>query len=82
MASINVSVPDHMSNWVQQRIEAGHYASAGDYVRDLIQRDHDQTSAQQTLIASLIEGEKSGLSKRLIPDILRSLKADLAETTE
>ncbi len=80
MASMNVSVPDAMSDWVQQRIEAGQYASVGDYVRDLIRRDQMQTEEQQALAAALIEGEKSGVSKRRIPEILEAVKVELART--
>jgi len=47
MASMNVSVPEAMRDWVQSRIESGKYTSASDYVRDLIRRDQD---AQARLI--------------------------------
>ncbi len=80
MASMNVSVPDPMRDWVEQRIETGHYASVSDYVRDLIRRDQAQADAQQALTAALIQGEKSGISKRRIPDILAAAKAELART--
>lgn len=39
MASMNISLPDPMRDYVQDRIERGQYASASDYVRDLIRRD-------------------------------------------
>lgn len=41
MASMNISVPDSMQEWVQRRIESGEYASVSDYVRDLIRRDQN-----------------------------------------
>jgi len=41
MASMNISVPDAMREWVQNRIESGDYASVSDYVRDLIRRDQN-----------------------------------------
>jgi antitoxin ParD1/3/4 len=41
MASMNISVPDSMREWVQRRIEGGEYASVSDYVRDLIRRDQN-----------------------------------------
>ena len=41
MASMNISVPDSMREWVQRRIESGDYASVSDYVRDLIRRDQN-----------------------------------------
>ena len=37
MASMNVSLPDPMRAWVQERIDSGRYASVSDYVRDLTQ---------------------------------------------
>jgi antitoxin ParD1/3/4 len=77
MASMNVSVPDPMRDWVQQRIESGQYASVSDYVRDLIRRDQVQADEQQAIIAALIAGEKSGVSKRRIPDILAAAKREL-----
>lgn len=42
MASMNISLPDPMRDFVQKRIDSGRYASVSDYVRDLIRRD--QTS--------------------------------------
>ena len=39
MASIKISLPDPMHDYVQARIDCGQYASASEYVRDLISRD-------------------------------------------
>jgi antitoxin ParD1/3/4 len=80
MASMNVAVPDPMRDWVEQRIGSGQYASVSDYVRDLIRRDQAQAEAHQALVAALIEGEGSGVSKRRIPEILAAVKAELART--
>ena len=46
MASMNISVPDSMHDWVQSRIESGEYASVSDYVRDLIRQDQDARARQ------------------------------------
>ncbi len=64
MASMNVSLPDPMRDWVQDRIDTGKYASASDYVRDLIRRDQAAADRRETLVAALIEGEESGVSTR------------------
>lgn len=77
MASMNVSVPDPMRDWVQRRIDSGHYATVSDYVRDLIRRDQMEADERQVWIAALIEGEKSGVSKRRVPEILAKLKQEL-----
>lgn len=39
MATMNVSLPDPLRDYVQHRIDSGQYASVSDYVRDLIRRD-------------------------------------------
>jgi len=39
MATMNVSLPDPLRDYVQNRIDSGQYASVSDYVRDLIRRD-------------------------------------------
>lgn len=39
MASMNISLPAPLRAQVQARIDSGQYASASDYVRDLIRRD-------------------------------------------
>ena len=46
MASMNISVPDSMREWVQGRVESGEYASVSDYVRDLIRRDQNTQGPQ------------------------------------
>lgn len=59
MASMNISLPDEMKNWVEENVQTGRYANASDYVRDLIRDDHKRL---EELRAALIEGENSGSS--------------------
>jgi antitoxin ParD1/3/4 len=67
---MNVSLTDPMKRWVQERIDSGDYASASDYIRDLIRHDQQRRDAQAALVDALIEGEQSGLSERGIDEIL------------
>ena len=76
MASMNVSLPDPMRDWVQHRIDSGKYASVSDYVRDLIRRDQESADRKQTLINALIEGEQSGISSRNVTDILGVIREE------
>ena len=46
MATMNVSLPDPMRDYVQNRIDTGQYASVSDYVRDLIRRDMERRDGQ------------------------------------
>lgn len=42
MVSMNISLPNAMRDFVQERIDSGKYASVSDYVRDLIRRDQNR----------------------------------------
>ena len=74
MATLNISMPKAMREWIDAQIKAGEYANASDYIRDLIR--HDQRQRDQLRLA-LIEGEKSGTSKHSVTDIARSTKRRL-----
>lgn len=56
---MNISVPDSMRDYVQDRIENGQYASVSDYVRELIRRDQtmieNEAHSLAALDASLVE---------------------------
>ena len=40
MATMNISRPDQMRNFVEECVQSGRYANASDFVRDLIRRNH------------------------------------------
>lgn len=62
MASMNVSLPDPMRDFVQRRIDAGHYASVSDYVRDLIRRDQGETQDVERWLLELDTSIERGLA--------------------
>ena len=39
MATLNISLPDQLREWVKTQISTGQYSSASDYLRDLIRQD-------------------------------------------
>ena len=74
MATMNVSIPDPMREWVETQIESGHYSNASDYIRDLIRRDQEFKDKREALIQALKTGEKSGMAKRTIDEIWKEVK--------
>lgn len=76
MATMNVSLPEPMKEWVQSQIDSGKYANASDYVRDLIRRDQEKL---ELLRQALTEGEKSGTSPRRVKDIIGEVKSRLRD---
>jgi antitoxin ParD1/3/4 len=75
VATMNVSLPDPMKDWVESRVESGHYSNASDYIRDLIRRDQEYQDKREVLLKALIAGEKSGVAKRTLDDIWKDIKA-------
>ena len=60
MATMNVSLPDQMKDWVESRSADGTYANSSDYIRDLIRQDQDRANALKELKDAIAEGEASG----------------------
>lgn len=67
MATFTISVSDEVYEWIDAEVAAGDYASASDYLYDLIRRDQRQREAVKR---ALIEGEQSGVSTRNVSDII------------
>ena len=61
MTTVNISLPEKMKEFVDGRVEAGHYGTASEYVRDLIRKDseHQVKDRNERLDALLLEGLKS-----------------------
>lgn len=60
MASMNVSLPGPMKDWVEARLEDGRFSNTSDYVRHLIRRDQEREEAIAALQQAVNEGLASG----------------------
>ncbi|KEJ87850.1 type II toxin-antitoxin system ParD family antitoxin [Sulfitobacter donghicola] len=60
MATMNISLPDTMKNWVETQAQNGLYANSSDYVRDLIRRDQSRAQIIGDVQAALDAGRASG----------------------
>jgi antitoxin ParD1/3/4 len=78
MATMNISVPDPMRDWVQAQIDEGKYASVSDYVRDLIRRDQQEKEKLAALQAAITLGIESGPSGELDMEAIRQRAKQLA----
>jgi len=60
MATMNVSLPDQMKDWVEEQVRLGRFGNSSDYVRDLIRRDQEAVAELQALVD---EGLNSGIGE-------------------
>lgn len=65
MATMNVSLPDQMKDWVEEQARTGTYANSSDYVRDLIRRDQARATAIADLQSAIGAGLASGPAEAL-----------------
>lgn len=78
MATMNVSLPDPMKEWVEAQTETGRYSNASDYVRDLIRRDQERAAAIAELQRLVDEGLASGVTDSSKDDILTKARRRVA----
>ncbi|OAM77166.1 type II toxin-antitoxin system ParD family antitoxin [Devosia elaeis] len=75
MATMNVSLPDAMKDWVENRVGTGQYANASDYVRDLIRMDQKRAEAQAEFDRLVEEGINSPRISITAEDLLERVMA-------
>jgi antitoxin ParD1/3/4 len=63
MATMNISLPDPMREWVESQSQDGTYANNSDYVRDLIRKDQLQARKFNALQEAITKGLESGEAK-------------------
>lgn len=78
MATMNVSLPDPMKEWVENQARTGRYSNASDYVRDLIRRDQERADKIAELQRLVTEGLESGISALSKDEILQAAREQAA----
>jgi antitoxin ParD1/3/4 len=78
MASLNISLPAPLREWIESQVQRGRYGNASEYVRELIRRDQER-QAQERLEELLLEGITSGKASPLTKQDWAELRTDVAE---
>jgi len=79
MATMNISVPDPMKDWVQSQVNTGAYANTSDYVRDLIRQDQENRSKLKALQNAITAGIESGVSDISFDQVINQARKELKE---
>jgi len=69
MATMNISLPDRMKQWVEGQTQDGRYSNASDYVRDLIRRDQERAGKIAQMQGLVDEARASGASELTMDEI-------------
>ena len=69
MATMNVSLPDQMKEWVEEQVKSGRYGNSSDYVRDLVRKDQERAEAREEFERLIQEGLDSGNSELTVEEV-------------
>jgi antitoxin ParD1/3/4 len=58
MSTMNISLPETLKTFVDEKVSGGSYSSSSEYIRDLIRKEQDR----ERLRALLLEGAASPLT--------------------
>ncbi len=56
MSTMNISLPDGLKAFVDERVQAEGYGTSSEYVRELIRRDKDRKQFREHLLVGLRSG--------------------------
>jgi len=82
MQTMNISLPDPMKEYVEERVSAGAYSSASEYVRELVRADqkrHAKEQLEQILLNAMNSGDPFEITPEMLEDVKQKLRARAAQ---
>ncbi len=82
MQTMNISLPDPMKQYVEERVSAGAYSSASEYVRELVRADqkrHAKEELEQILLNAMNSGDPFEVTPEMIKDVRQKLRVRAAQ---
>lgn len=73
MTTMNISLPDALKEFVDQRVSTAGYGTSSEYVRELIRRDKDRLQ----LRALMLQGAESPVAGHADADYFDALRQSL-----
>jgi antitoxin ParD1/3/4 len=78
MTSLNISLPQPLKNFVEERVKEGGFSPPSEYVRELLREDQ-QRRAEEKLEALLLEGLNSGKPIKITPEYWEKKRQQLTK---
>lgn len=75
MATMNISLPDQMREWVEAQAKSGKYGNASDYMRDLIRHDQERAAKIAHMQKLVDEAIASGISDKTAEEMIAIARA-------
>lgn len=69
MATMNISLPTQMKEWIEMQVMTGKYSNASDLVRALIRRDQERREYNSWLDSEVEKGHASGFNEGTVDEL-------------
>jgi antitoxin ParD1/3/4 len=82
MQTMNISLPDPMKEYVEEKVTAGAYSSVSEYVRELVRADqkrHAQEQLEHLLLNAINSGDPIEVTPAMVEDVKQRLRARAAQ---
>jgi antitoxin ParD1/3/4 len=82
MQTMNISLPDPMKQFVEDRVNAGAYSSVSEYVRELVRADqkrHAKEELEQILLNAMNSGDPFEVTPEMLEDVKQKLRVRAAQ---
>ena len=63
MATMNISLPDKLKEWVEAQVAEGRHSNVSDFVRDVLRREQQRADYTDYIQKAVDEGLASGFSE-------------------
>jgi antitoxin ParD1/3/4 len=75
MSTMNISLPENLKSFVDQRVAEGGYGTSSEYVRELIRKEQDRTQ----LRALLLKGASSPQAREINDAYFNELRSRIQQ---
>jgi antitoxin ParD1/3/4 len=82
MATMNISLPSQMRDWIENQAANGKYSSSSDYLRELVRKEQERLEIRSWLDVEIEKGYESGFSELTLDEVFAEAARAAAEEDE
>lgn len=79
MATMNISLPDDLRNFVNRKVAAQRYSSTSEYLRELIRRERDLEMLREKVLAGRHSGPTEPIDGAWLAGLRAPAVGDISE---
>jgi antitoxin ParD1/3/4 len=74
MSTMNISLPDSLKDFVDERVDQGGYGTSSEYVRELIRKDQDRLRLRGLLLSGARSAQTNAVDDAYFDSLRRKAK--------